>query len=158
MDLAPDPEGLGLKYIFTLRKERKMKNAITIVLTLALMAVSGCQSSSERGGSVRKGEGFKITVPTLSMEIKQGQTQSVAISLERGDYFKQDVKLEIEAAKGISVDPTSVIIKASDKPDMQLRIAVAQNAAIGEYHVSVRGIPKTGESTSTQLNVKVVSP
>jgi uncharacterized membrane protein len=135
-----------------------MKNAITIMLMLALATVYGCQSSSPRGGSVLKGKGFTITVPTFTTEIKQGQTQSVTISLERGDYFKQAVKLQIEASKGISVDPTKVIIKASDKPDVQLRIAAAQNAALGEYHVSVMGIPKTGESTSTEFNVKVVAP
>ncbi len=74
-----------------------MKNAITIVLTLALIAVSGCQSSSPRGGGMTKDVGFKIAVPTFNTEIKQGQTQSVTVSLERGDYFKQDVKLQIEA-------------------------------------------------------------
>jgi len=73
-----------------------MKNAITIVLTLALMAIFGCESSSPRGGSVRKGEGFTIAVPTLSTEIKQGQAQNVVVSLERGDYFKQDVRLQNE--------------------------------------------------------------
>ena len=135
-----------------------MKTAITIVMALVLAAVSGCQSSSPRGGSALKDEGFKVAVPTFSTEIKQGQTQNVTVSLERGDYFKKDVKLQIEASTGISVDPTSVIIKSSDKPDVQLRIAAAQNAALGEYSVSIRGIPKTGESTSTAFTVKVVSP
>jgi uncharacterized membrane protein len=128
------------------------------MLTLVLVAVSGCQSNSPRGGSVVKGEGFKIAVPTLDTKLKQGETQSVTVSLERGDYFKQDVKLQIEASKGISVEPTSIVIKASDTPDVQLRIAAAQNAAFGEYSVSVKGIPKTGESTSTTFTVKVVSP
>ena len=135
-----------------------MKTAITIVLTLVLVAVSGCQSSSPQGGSVLKGEGFKIAVPTLDTKLKQGETQNVTVSLERGESFKQDVKLKIEASKGISVDPTKVMVKASDKPDVQLRIAAAQNAAFGEYSVSVKGVPKTGESTSTAFTVKVVSP
>jgi uncharacterized membrane protein len=135
-----------------------MKTVITIVMTLVLATMCGCQSSSSSGGSVTKGKGFKIAAPTFATEIKQGEAQSVVVSLERGDYFKKDVKLEIEAAKGISVDPTSVIIKASDKPDVQLRISAGRNAAIGEYRVSVRGIPKTGESTSMAFTVKVVSP
>jgi uncharacterized membrane protein len=135
-----------------------MKTAITIVLMLALAAMYGCQSSSPRGGGMTQDVGFKIAVPTFTTQIKQGEVQSVTISLERGKYFKQDVKLQIEASKGISVDPTSVIIKASDKPDVQLRISAAQNAALGEYRVSVMGIPKTGESTSTEFNVKAVSP
>jgi uncharacterized membrane protein len=157
---VPDPKGSGLKHIFTLRKEKEMKNAIAIVMTLVLATVSGCSSSSEKGGSVVKGEGFKIAVPTLDVKLQQGEVQNVTVSLERGDYFKQDVKLEIKLPKGegISIDPTSVTIKASDKPDVQLRVTVAQNAALGEYHVSVKGIPKTGESTSTVFTVKVVSP
>jgi uncharacterized membrane protein len=141
-----------------LRKDEQMKTVITIVMTLALATLYGCQSSSEQGGSVVKGEGFKIAVPTLDVKLQQGEVQNVTVSLERGEYFKQDVKLQIKASKGISVEPTSVIIKASDKPDAQLRITAAQNAAIGEYSVSVRGIPKTGESTSTAFTVKVVSP
>jgi len=135
-----------------------MKTVITIVMTLVLATMCGCQSSSSSGGSVLKGKGFKIAVPTLDVKLQQGEVQNVTVSLERGDYFKKDVKLEIEAAKGISVDPSSVIIKASDKPDVQLRISAGRNAAIGEYRVSVRGIPKTGESTSTAFTVKVVSP
>jgi hypothetical protein len=157
IELTPDPEGLGLKRIFTLRKEKEMKTAIAIVMTLVLATVSGC-SSSPQGGSVVKGEGFKIAVPTLDVKLQQGEVQNVTVSLERGDYFKQDVKLQIAAAKGISVDPTSVVIKASDKPDVQITITVPKNAALGEYSVSVKGIPKTGESTSTAFTVKVVSP
>ena len=141
-----------------LERKQKMKNAITIVLMLTLASMYGCQSSSSRGGSVRKGEGFTIAVPTLSTEIKQGQAQNVVVSLERGDYFKQDVRLQMKTTTGLSVDPTSVVIKASDKPDVQLSIAATQNTALGEYHVSVMGIPKTGESTSTVFTVKVVSP
>jgi uncharacterized membrane protein len=156
----PVPEGLGLKHIITLRKGKQMKKAIAIVITLALATMSGCNSSSPEGGSVLKGEGFRIAVPTLDVKLQQGEVQNVMVSLERGEYFKQDVKLEITLSKGegISVEPTSVIVKANDKPDVQLSITAAKNAAIGEYHVSVKGIPKTGESTSKAFTVKVVSP
>ena len=135
-----------------------MKTVITSVLMVALAAMVGCQSSSPRGGSVLTGEGFKIAAPTFATQIKQGETQSVPILLDRGKYFKQDVKLQMETSAGLSVDPTSVTIKASDSPDLQLRIAAAQNAALGEYRVSVRGVPQTGEPTSTVFTVKVVSP
>jgi uncharacterized membrane protein len=135
-----------------------MKNAIAIVMTLALAVVSGCQSSNLRGGSVPKDEGFKIVVPTFATEIKQGEVQGVTISLERGAYFKKDVKFMIKTTKGISVEPTDVIVKASDKPDVHLRITVPKDAALGEYRVSVKGTPETGAPTSTEFNMKVVSP
>ena len=136
-----------------------MKTAITIVMTLALAAVCGCQSSSSpRGGSVSKGEGFKLTVPTFDTDIKQGEVRAVTVSLQRGAYFKQDVKLQIQASKGISVDPTNVLVKASESPDVQLRITTTKDTALGAYRVSVKGTPKTGEPTSTAFTVKVVAP
>ena len=135
-----------------------MKKVIMIVMTLALVTVLGCYSSSEKGGSVLKGEGFKIAVPTFDVEIKQGETQSLTISLERGESFKQDVKLTIKTTKGISIEPTDVMVKASDKPDVQLRITIPKDAALGVYLVSVTGTPKTGGPTSTAFSVKVVTP
>jgi uncharacterized membrane protein len=129
-----------------------------IVVTLALVTISGCYSSSEKGGSVLKDEGFRIAAPTFSTEVKQGETKNVTISLERGVYFKQDVKLKIKAAKGISVEPTKVSVKASDNPDVQLQISAAKDAALGGYQVSVKGTPETGAPTSTEFNVTVAAP
>ncbi len=137
--------------------------AITIVLMLVLAAVSGCKQKPKggpEGGSVGKGEGFKIDVPTFDTKIKQGEFKSVTISLERGDYFKQDVTLEFKLVegKGITFDPTKVLVKASDKPDVQLQVSADKDAALSEYRVSVIGTPKTGEPASMEFNVKVVAP
>ena len=125
---------------------------------LTLAALVGCQSSSPRGGGMTKDVGFKIAAPTFATEIKQGHTQYVAVSLERGDYFKQDVKLQVETTKGIVLDPTRITILSSDKPDVLIRISAAADAALGDYSVRVIGTPKTGEPTSTVFTVKVVSP
>ena len=135
-----------------------MKTAIALVMTLAVAAVLGCQSSSPRGGGMARDEGFTIVVPSSATEIKQGEVQTVAVSLQRGEFFKRDVKLEIKPSKGISVDPTSALVKASAKPDAQLRITAAKNAALGEYRVYVKGTPETGEPTSVEFTVKVVAP
>jgi uncharacterized membrane protein len=131
--------------------------AITVVLTLVLAAVSS-GTDSPKGGSVGKGEGFKIDVPSSDTKVKPGETQTVTIKLQRGESFKQDVKLQIEAAKGISVDPAKVLVKAGDKPDVQLTITVPKDAALGEYKVSVTGTPTTGEPTSVEFKVKVIAP
>ena len=137
--------------------------AITIVLTLVLAAVPGCKDKPKggpEGGSVGKGEGFKIDVPTFDTKVKQGETQSVTISIERGESFKQDVTLEIKLSKGegITLDPAKVLVKASDKPDVQLTITAPKDAVLGEYIISVTGTPETGEPTSVEFNVKVVAP
>lgn len=135
-----------------------MKIAIAIVVTLVLTAVWGCESASPRGGGMASEETFKIVVPSTDTQVKQGEVQTVTVSLQRSELFKRDVKLEIKPSKGISVDPTKAVVKASDRPEVQLRITAAKDAALGEYRVHVKGVPESGEPTSVEFNVKVVAP
>jgi uncharacterized membrane protein len=133
-----------------------MKTVITILTSLALVAVAGCESP--RGGGISGGEGFKIVVPLMGVTIHQGETKTATVSLDRGEYFKRDVTLDIRASKGISVEPTKALIKASEKSDLTLRITAAKDAALGEYKVFLTGTPATGESTKMEFTVKVVAP
>jgi uncharacterized membrane protein len=134
-----------------------MKTAFAMSMMLALTTVTGCWTQdSPQGGIQPKDEEFSITVPT-SIKVDQGADKSVTVSLNRGAYLKQNVQMDIKADGGISVTPTSVLIKASDKSELQLKIVVARDAAIGEYRVSVKGTPETGKPTSTDFTVKVVA-
>ena len=135
-----------------------MRTAITIVMTFALGAISGCQTSSPRGGGMTKDAGFKIVVPTRDTTVQQGDVRAVTVSLQRGAYFKQDVRMQIKASDGINVGPTDILVKASESPEIQVQIATTTNTALGSYIVSVTGTPKTGEPTSTAFTVKVVAP
>ena len=135
-----------------------MKTTSAFVTMLALAVVSGCQSAGPRGGGVSRDEGFKIAVPTFETAVKQGELQTIAVSIQRGEYFKRDVRLQIKASKGIAVDPTNVMIKASDKPDLQLKVTASKDAALGDYRVYVTGTPDTGQPTSAEFKVKVVAP
>ncbi len=128
-----------------------------LAATMALTALWGC-SESHRGGGVASDEGFRIVVPTFDTQVKQGEIKTVPLTLHRGEYFKRDVTLQVKASQGISVEPTSVSIRASEKPDVQLRISAARDAALGEYRVYVTGTPATGEPTSVDFKVKVVAP
>ncbi len=133
-----------------------MKSRIMIAAALTVTVILGCQSP--RGGGMSGGEGFKISTPAFDTKIKQGETQNATISLQRGEFFKRDVKLNIRSSEGISVTPTSVWVKGSDKPDVQLQIAAAKDANLGEYSIFIKGTPATGEATSAEFNVKVVTP
>ena len=53
---------------------------------------------------------------------------------------------------------TSVTVKASDKPDVQIQLTVPKDAALGDYPVVVKGTPDTGEPTSVEFTLKVVDP
>lgn len=135
-----------------------MRTLSTLATILALAAFTGCQSSGSQGGSAGKDEGFKIAVPSLEQDIKQGDTQSVTVSVQRGDFFQQDVKLNIKTTEGITVDPTSVVVKSSDKPDVEVRISAAKDAPLVDGHVFVTATPATGEPSTATFDVKVVAP
>lgn len=133
-----------------------MKTAIMILTTLALSVVVGC--GSPKGGGMSTDEGFRLGTPFFTTDIKQGDRKTVTVAVKRDDYFKEDVRLEATASPGISVDPSEVLVKAGDAPDVQFQITAPQDAALGEYRVRVKGIPETGQSTSTEIKVKVVRP
>ncbi|MBN1863901.1 MAG: hypothetical protein JW808_03270 [Victivallales bacterium] len=136
-----------------------MKTLIAIFMMALLITTSGCwwnTRESRLGGVASVNEEFSITVPS-SVSIKQGQEATITITLNRGDSFKRDVRLDINA-DGISIMPNYVLVKASDRPDVEVKITAAANAAIGKYPVSVKGMPESGRSASTQFNVRVEAP
>jgi len=137
-----------------------MKNAIAILMTLALVIGSGCwlnnKKDSPQGGVVPKDEEFSITVPA-TIKVKQGAETTVAVTLNRGAYFKRDVHLDIQA-EGINISPASILVKASESPRVTLQVVIAQEAALGEYRVSVTGTPVSGEPTTAVFTVTVVAP
>jgi hypothetical protein len=124
---------------------------------IAALATAGCHPTqvSSQGGITPINEQFSITVPQ-SETIKQGSGDAITITLNRGDYFKRDVDLVVSAT-GISITPGEVLVKASDKPDVQFQITVSRDAAIGEYPVTVTGTPTSGSATSTVFKVEVVA-
>jgi len=135
---------------------------MAILVALALVTASGCwfggTKESPQGGIVPQDEGFSITVPA-SNTIKQGAGMTVAVTLNRGPYFKQDVHLDINVKpEGITVTPTTLLVKASEKPLIHLQILAAREAALGEYRISVKATPETGEPTSTTFTVTTVTP
>lgn len=133
-----------------------MKTLLMIVIALAVASVSGCASS--RGGSMSSDEGFKITAPTFTTDVKQGDRQTVTVSLKRDKYFRQDVTLLATTTDGISVEPGKVVVKASESPDVQFQIKASEDAALGEYPVHIVATPETGNPTSKDFTVKVVTP
>ncbi|MCE5328539.1 MAG: hypothetical protein LLG01_19220 [Planctomycetaceae bacterium] len=128
----------------------------TLIAAVATIGLVGC--TSPQGGGMAEGTGFKIAVPLWTVDVKQGETKSVTIKLNRGDYFKQDVRLRFTASQGISVEPATAVVRASDPPQTDIRIAAPSNAALGKYHVNIEGTPERGETTGIDMTVKVVMP
>ena len=134
-----------------------MRRSPAVVFMLASALMAGCNVSSPRGGGMTPDDGFRLIVPH-PLQLQQGSAETINVAIDRGDNFKQDVKLSVKGAPGISADPATSTIKASARPDAQIKLAVAKDAALGEYRVSVTGTPSSGEPTMTEFRVKVVTP
>lgn len=122
-----------------------------LILTATLL---GCNKSSEEGGRAGNDK-FKLVVPALSTDIKQGEMQTVRVSLERGEGFKQRVKLEMKAPAGLQVEPGTATVESSDKGDVQLKVTVAPDAPLGVAKILVKGTPDQGEATETEIKITV---
>ena len=129
-------------------------NRVLVGMFIAAATLTGCTKSSEEGGRAGN-DTFRIAVPALATDIKQGELQTVRLALERGAGFKQRVKLEVKAPTGIQVEPSSATVEPSDKGDVQLKITVAKDAAIGEHKIQVKGTPDKGEPTETEFKITV---
>lgn len=134
-----------------------LKSSVAIIAALTLLTLTGCRTTnvSSQGGVVTLNEEFSITVPA-EIALKQGAEVSLNVMLNRGAYFKRDVQLDIKA-EGITVTPSSILVKASDKPEVQLTLAASREAALGDYRVSVTGTPVTGKPAAALIIVKVLS-
>jgi len=132
-----------------------MKTVTALVMMLALATVCGCRSSSPKGGVTTKEQGFSLQVRGSTMGIKQGDVETAKLSIKRGDYFKKDVHLEISVPEGLTIEPNDVLVRASDRPDVELRITADTDAALGKYRVAIKGTPPSGQPTSKELIVEV---
>ena len=110
---------------------------------IAVAAFAGCKKSEEGGFSGK--DTFKIAVPMTNTNVKQGETGLVKVSVDRGSEFRDAIKLEIRAPKGLTVDPESATVDPADKDgSVQLKITADKDAALGDGKVLVKGTPGHG--------------
>ena len=128
------------------------KRFIGVVL---LVGVLGCTRSPPGGGPDRA-SGFTIAGPPTMPLIKQGETQNVALKVNRGKEFNDVVKLKANAPIGIEVVFSDSEVKTSDKNDVNLKVAVGNSAAPGEHLIQVTGTPDQGSTTTLDFKVRVL--
>ncbi len=135
-----------------------MKTTMTIMMMLALTTFYGCRATSPRGGGIERAEGFKVQGPRFTPDIKQGETRIIEIHIDRGRRFREDVDLEFTAMNnGITLEPSSVTVRADERPEVPLRVTAASDAPLGRQYIRVRAVPATGDTTSVRFAVKVTN-
>jgi uncharacterized membrane protein len=128
-----------------------MKTALVAGL-IAVAALVGCKSQT---GVVVGNDTFKVSVPAIGTDVKQGETQLARVTVDRSEGFKQSVKLELKAPTGLSVDPDNTTVNAGDKGDVQLKITAAKDAPLGDQKIMVKGTPEHGDPVELEFKVTV---
>jgi uncharacterized membrane protein len=143
-----------------------MRHTFAVVACAALLAFTGCDkgtpggpgatNTTNRGTQFKQGEDtFSLTVPTLSTKLKQGESKVVSVGIKRGKNFDEDVALKFEnLPKGLTVDPATPTIKHGDT-EVKVTVKAADDAAVGDFTVAVKGHPEKGSEATQELKVTV---
>lgn len=149
-----------------------MKKVIFAVAMAALVAFTGCNNSTPGGSGTKDKEKdnrsikdrvgtskdtFKLSLPTLSTSLKQGESKEVTIGISRGTNFDEDVTLKFDGLpSGVTLDPAAPVIKKSDK-DARISFKAKDEAAVGDFTVKVTGHPASGDDAYGEMKVTVAS-
>ena len=134
---------------------------VSYIAAAAVVAFGlGCNKSPE-GGTPGTNATFKISLPTASQDVKQGDTRTVDGEItNRGSDFKKDVKLKVESMeKKVDVSLVKDSVAAADKDGkFGIKIKPVADAPLGEYDVKVTATPDGGgAATSQTFKVKVIA-
>ena len=114
-----------------------MKKLLALCAVAALAVVTGCNNSPTGGNPTNSNDQFRLSGPsgTGPIAIKQAEKKDVKISVaNKGKDFKDDVKLKVDAPKGLTVTPKDPVIKASED-SVTLNVEAASDAPTGKAEV-----------------------
>ena len=151
-----------------------MKKQMFLLLVTGIVAAAGCNKGTPGGPGVFSNENnsgtvtttnrptygeadktFSLKVPALSTSIKQGETDTVTIGVDRGDNFEEDVTLELTGLpQGLTADPARAQIPRSEK-EVLIKFSAADDAALGDFTIDVVGHPTQGADATSQLKLTV---
>jgi uncharacterized membrane protein len=129
-----------------------MKTLIASLLVVGLVALVGC-NQSPTGGTA--GEEFRLSAPVMPTSIKQGDTQTITLSVNRDRDFQRDVMLNVDAPKGLRAELSDTKVEASDKGDVTMKISADKDAPVGDHMIKVKGTPERGTPTAVEVKVKI---
>jgi uncharacterized membrane protein len=98
---------------------------------------------------------FKLSLPSTSTHVKQGESNTASISISRGKTFSQDVRLSFEnLPPGVTVEPTTATVKPGDSSVM-VTVRASETAKPGDYAVRVIGHPASGPDSNGDMKITV---
>jgi uncharacterized membrane protein len=128
----------------------------TLVGGLFLLTVAvGCNRSNPGGDTTQSKSQFTMRGPTMATSIAPDDPETVKITVNRGNEFKENIKLTAQAPKHIAADLSATNLTPSDKGEFEIKLVAHDEAAVGEHVVKITATPSTGAATTLDVKVKV---
>ncbi len=100
-------------------------------------------------------DSFTLSLPYLSTGLKQGETETMVITVKRAKTFDEDVVLSFGSMPaGVTITPESPTILRSDA-DVNVMLTAANDAALGNFVIKVTGQPTVGVAVTNDLKLTV---
>lgn len=117
--------------------------------------VQGGDATVEFKLTVAPKDTFSLSLPLLSTTVKQGESQTFAVGINRDKTFDEDVSLLFgELPSGISMEPTAPVIKRGET-EAKIVLTGTGDAALGNFDIKVTGHPQKGADASSDLKLTV---
>jgi uncharacterized membrane protein len=97
---------------------------------------------------------FTLKVPEMTTTVRPGKTEELTISISRGSAFRESVKIQFRAPKGVTITPIEPVIPAG-QDKVSVTVQSTKNASVGKTHVEVMAIPESGRSVSLEMPIEV---
>jgi len=127
----------------------------SIVFGAIAVAPLACSRSPE-GGTPGTANSFVLVAGSVPSAIKQGDAQSVKVTVERGKDFHKSVRLQAKGPEKIHATLDRNLVKEDGPPDVNVRIHPNEDAAPGDYKVTVTASTDDGDPTNLELAVRVI--
>jgi len=124
-------------------------------LLVAIVIPTGC-TTSPAGSIPGTDQSFKLEGGTTPISVKQGDSQSVKITVDRGKNFHKSVRLSAEPNEKIRATCDRDLVKDGEPQDVNVKIHPAEDAPPGDYTVTLTGSSDSGAPARLNLAVKVL--
>jgi uncharacterized membrane protein len=101
-----------------------------------------------------KNNTFTLKVPEMTTAVRPGKKEEVTISISRGSAFKESVKLQFRAPKGVTITPAEPVI-AAGQDKVNITVQSTKDATVGKANIEVMAIPESGRSVSLEMPIEL---
>jgi len=123
-------------------------------LAVAAIFTAGCNNSPQ-GGTPGTNDSFKVSAPVLATTLKQGEKETVKLSVLRGNDFKKAVDIKATSPPGLTVVMNTTRVGANDPAELSFTVEASKTAPVGDHIVQVTATPEAGTATTVDVKVKV---